>query len=105
MALIDFKGKVAAENWKRELSELNNRTDQALKDVGNTIKEIQTESVGDPVDQLVETGANLLNAAAEVIKGLQGLESAIQNIINLLIQKISEAAQAVADNRAKGTDL
>lgn len=105
MALIDFKGKAQAENWKKDLAGLNMRTDVALQDVANTIDEIKTESAGDPVDQLVETAADLADAAVEVINGLKGLEDAIQNIINFLIEKISEAAQDIADDRSQATNL
>lgn len=105
MALLDFKGKAEAERWKGKLKDLNDRTDRALRNVGNTIDEIKTESAGAPVDQLVETAADLVDAAAEVIEGLKGLENAIQSIIDYLIQKIADAAQDVADDRAKATNL
>ena len=105
MSILDFKGRAQAEAWKNELRDLNDRTNQVLSDVSNCISEIQTESAGDPVEQLVTTAADLIDAAAEVIKGLRGLEDAIDSIIALLIQGIASATQAVVSKRSQATNL
>lgn len=105
MSIIDFKGRAQAEAWKRRLEALNDETNMVLGSVAACIDEIQTESTGDPVEQLVTTAADLVDATAEVIKGLRGLEDAIQNVINILIQKIAEAAQSVASKRSQATNL
>ena len=105
MALLDFKGKAQAEAWKNRLEELNDETQKVLNDVSSCIDEIKTESTGDPVEQLVITAADMVDAAAEVIKGLRGLESAIQNVINWLIQAIADASQTAIDNRNRSSNF
>ena len=103
--LFDFKGRAQAEKWKSDLRDLNDRTNILLGDVSSCIEEIQKESAGDPVEQLVVTAVDLADAAAEVIKGLRGLEDAIQNIINALIQAIGDSVQAVVSGRGQSTNL
>ena len=105
MALLDFKGKAQAEAWKDRLHDLNDETNMVLGNVSSCIDEIKSESTGDPVEQLVTTAADLVDATAEVINGLRGLENAIQSIISLLIQGIADAAQAVVDKRSQATNL
>lgn len=105
MALLDFKGRAQAEAWKRDLATLNDQTDVALRDVANCIEEIKSESAGDPVDQLVTTAAEMVDAAADVIKGLRTLESAIDKIIAALVQAIGDAVQSVVDKRSQATNL
>lgn len=105
MGIIGFKGRAKADKWKRDLADLNNETDQVMKNVANCLKEIETESSGDFVTELVSTGANLAAAAVEMINNMKKLEDLIENLIQLLIQKIAEAAQEVADDRSAGTDV
>ena len=105
MGIIGFKGRAKANRWKEDLAALNNETDQVLRNVADCIKEIQTESSGDFVTELVETGANLAAAAVDMIKNMKRLEDLIENLIQLLIQKIAEATQEVANDRSAGTDI
>ncbi len=105
MGIFNFKGQAAAEKWKADLRDLNDETDVVLKQVADCIEEIKTESAGDPVEQLVITGAALADAAARMIDALRGLEDMIDNILKILIQAIADGVQSVADNRARSTDV
>lgn len=105
MSILDFKGRAQAEAWKNELRDLNDRTNTVLHDVSNCIEEIQSESTGDPVEQLVVTAADMADAAANVISGLRRLEDAIDNIIGLLIQGIGDMVQGIVDKRGQATNL
>lgn len=105
MGIIGFKGRAKADKWKEDLAALNNETDQVLKNVAACLEEIKTESSGDFVTELVETGANLAAAAVDMIENMKKLENLIENLIQLLIKKIAETAQEVANDRGAGTDI
>ena len=45
MNILDFKGKAQAEAWKKDVEDLNDRTDQILGKVYSCIEEIKTEYV------------------------------------------------------------
>lgn len=103
--LLDLKGKAQAEAWRNQLNDLNEETNTVLRNVSSCIDEIKSESAGDPVEQLVVTAADMVDAAAEVIKGLRGLESAVKTVIAEAIKWAAQAAQAVADKRNQATNL
>ena len=105
MALFDFKGKAQAEAWKRDMSDLNERTDQILGQVYTCIDEIKTESSGDFVEQLVVTAADMADAVAEMIKAMKSINDLIDNVIKALAEFIGDAVQKVVDSRNAATNM
>lgn len=105
MNILDFKGKAQAEAWKKDVEDLNDRTDQILGKVYSCIEEIKTESSGDFVEQLVVTAADMADAAAEMIKAMKSLTALVDSLIEALANFIGEAVQGVVDSRNSATNF
>lgn len=105
MGILDFKGKAQAEAWKRDMNDLNERTDQILGQVYACLDEIKTESSGDFVEQLVVTAADMADAAAEMIKAMKSINDLVDNLLKALADFIGETVQKVVDSRNAATNM
>ena len=94
-----------AKAWQKQAEDLNTRTDELLKMVGNLLESLKAESVGDFVDELVNTGTKLLANGAEMITAMNGLIDAISQILGALVSAVAEAVGNVLGNFAKNVTV
>lgn len=103
MAILDFN-QAQANAWVAKAEDLNERTNNIMKGVNACLQEIQGESVGDMVDELVVTGAQMIEATANMVTALGSIVNAIHGIFAALAQAVVEAVAEVAGSRGKMTD-
>ena len=87
------------------MAALNEETDAVLKEVYTCLQEIDNESNGDFVEQLLVTAADMAAATVTMIEAMKSLEDIVENIIGQFINWLGEAVQEVVDNRSKMTEL
>ncbi len=104
MATLDFN-KAAADAWQAKAENLNQRTDLCLKAAGDALNTLKAESVGELVDEIGLTGAQLLENAAKMVNNLRGIVDAVKNIGSRLLSWVAEQAGVVSGARSKSTNL
>lgn len=104
MALFDVNESQARE-WCRKAEELNERTKTAMNMVGTCLQEIQSESTGEMVDQLVLTGAQVLDATARLTESLSAVKNALEEILSMLANAVMNAVDIISGNRTNTTNF
>lgn len=102
MAIIEFN-QGAAEAWMAKAEELNQRTGIYMNAVANCLQEIKSDSVGEMVDELVSTGAQVLEHSAGLVHALGGIVSGVRGIISRLLAASAEMVGEVASNKGQIT--
>jgi hypothetical protein len=100
MAELDIKGKAAAEAWQEKATNLNNRTQDKLTQVSACLQELQTESVGDMVDQIAEAGAEMLAATAKMMDAMSKMVSMVKDILTALGQAVDAVIETITANKS-----
>lgn len=94
-----------AKAWQAQAEALNERTNELLKMVAACFETLNAESIGDFVDELVTTGAKLIDNGAQMIQAMNGLIDAVSSILSALANAVLEAASNVISNIVKNTTL
>lgn len=104
MGILDFKGRAAARAWENDLADLNDRTRIVMTDVENCIREIDNESDGEFVEQLIVTVADMAEHTVGLINALDTLKGVLDNIMSEIAKIIGETVQEVVAERSASTD-
>jgi hypothetical protein len=102
MAIIEFNQGMA-ESWMAKAEELNQRTGNYMNAVANCLQEIKADSVGEMVDEVVATGAQVLEHSAGLVHSLSGIVSGVRGIIGRLLAASAEMVGEVVSNRGAMT--
>ena len=86
---VGLISKQAAMDWKSQVDELNERTKQALENVDQVLTRIGGIMQGSLADELISLGnkvstatAQLVSAMKKILEVVEGLLSAISNLID-----------------------
>ena len=104
MAIIEFD-ESAARAWMTKAEDLNNRTELCMRSVAAALETLKTNSVGDMVDEVALTGAQVLEATNGLVTAMSGIVSSISSIIGALAQAVMEGVASAIAGRAKGTQF
>ena len=104
MANLDFN-EAGARAWMARAENLNERTNQAIQAVSACLETLKANSVGDMIDELGVTGAQLLEHGAQMAQSLSGLIDTVQKIIASLASAVLEAVAQVVGGRGRSTNL
>lgn len=89
MAILGFAGKAKAEAWVSGVSELNERTERLLRNVGMCLEDIGQDGHGSAIDSLISAGTELLNSAAIMVTSFKSMADTITSIIGSIIDAIA----------------
>ena len=91
-----------AQQWQREVEDLNDETDRLLKEVAQCIEEVANGCEGAVVEQLKTVASGLLDKFDQLIKALVNLIGALADVIRSfkdfeenVIDEIVSVGQAV----------
>lgn len=100
---FDFKGRAAANAWKAELEQLNDQAASIMKGASACMEEINRDSAGGFVDELVKTGSEMVVSTNQMVSAFNGLADAIVNVIALMERLASGLFDAVTGNKSAMT--
>lgn len=89
MAILGFAGKAKAEAWVDRVSELNERTERLLQNVGLCLEDIGQDGHGSAIDTLISAGTEMLNSAAMMVSSFKKMADTITSIIGSIIDAIA----------------
>ena len=105
MAIIDFQGRAAADAWKEKLAALNDRTDDTLRNVGESLQELKNSSEGSVVDILANTGVTVIDRTEEMISSFRSILDIFEQAFQALIEKITGTTQEVEGAKSEMTNF
>ena len=103
MGVLDFQGRQAATAWQGRVEALNTRAKSVMDGVTEVIEHINVESKGQMVDELVQTGSEMVVATDKMVSAFKELYSAVTSILNILQNAAQSAIEFVTGRRGKMT--
>lgn len=103
MMAFDFKGRAAANAWKAELEQLNTEAASIMKGASACMEEINRDSAGGFVDELVKTGSEMVSSTNQMVSAFNSLADTIANVIALMEKLASGLIDAVTGNKTTMT--
>ena len=94
-----------ARAWKAKAEDLNRRTEMSLRAVASCLETLQKDSVGEMVDEIGVTGAQIIEHTAQMAQSLSALISTVERIISSLAQAVMETVAQVISGRGKSTNF
>ena len=79
--LISIKDPASANKWLMEVMALNERYHQAMEEASNTLIDMQEFSEGTMVDEFVNLGNGLLNAAEATFNAINEISTVVNNVL------------------------
>ncbi len=88
---ISIKEPAVANNWLQEVNQINEAYREAMKDAGDTLQSMADFCEGTIVDELVNYGTAICEAAQVTFEAI----NAIADTVNSILDKVSNFTQDV----------
>lgn len=91
---ISIKDEQSAKSWLAMVQQINEDYRVAMKDAGDTLVDMQNAADGTLVDDFVNFGTDILNAAQSTFNTIDKIADTVTNILN----KVSSFTQDVVSS-------
>lgn len=78
---ISIKDEQTAKQWLDQVREINEAYHSAMKEAGETLKDMQNFADGTLVDDFVNFGTNILNAAQQTFNAIDSIADTVNTIL------------------------
>ena len=97
---IAMEGREAADQWKRDTQNLNDRTDKLLREVSTLLQTVKDFSDGTLVDEIFNLGSTVIDATTKLMEGLNQIFGVVDQLLGLLgnlFESVSSATKTLVD--------
>ncbi len=94
-ANIAVKDRGTAEAWVAKASALNKRADDANRQVGALLRQLDDGAAGDVVDTLVQFGNKTLDFSQQIFDGVTKICDGITEVVNAVEETVSTVTNVI----------
>lgn len=92
---LSIKNSTQAKAWLDNVKEINQAYDEAMKDAGQTLKEMKSTAEGTVVDEFVNLGDGVLTAGQQVFNGIDSIADTVADVMQSVGDFVDDAKDTI----------